>query len=207
MAQSLAAKPPTAVYRYSWAAPVVEGDTLATVTAVATGVTLGSAEIQSGEWVFYLSGGTAGQTGSIAIEATTQQGETLVETLYVPIVESVAIQAKTVREVCEFALRKVTGMGETADADELADAMERLEAMLLLWKDSGGDVGATFPLADDTVLYLRDSFVSGVQYGLRLLVHQHYGVALDPLDLEMANRGLQRIKQANVPDVRAVGFY
>jgi len=207
MAHSLAPKAPTEVVERRWAIPVRDDDHALSAALSTSGITVPGYAVEDDELILSLTGGTAQTVGIVTATITTAKGDTLVETLYIPVFDSTALQAKTVRDICDFALRKVIGNGETADGAELTDAIERLEAMLHLWRDSGADVGATFPLDESATLYLRDSFVSGVQYGLRMLTQQHYGIPLEPLDVQMATRGLQAIKHANLGQRSEVEHY
>lgn len=179
---------------------------VASVSLSATGITA-TATVEGDEVVFDLSGGTAGTTGVIAATFTMHTGETLVDTFYVPIVAPGAT-GMTVRDVCEFALRKVYGKDETPEASALTDAIERLDDMLREWAVTGADVGATFPLTENTVIYCKPAYQSAIKHNLILCVAEFYDMPLTPYVVEKARRGLQLVKSDNLPDARpGAGFY
>lgn len=207
MATTFAAKPAGAAYSYTWNAPIVDGDALASVTVTATGATVVEYSLDGGAFTFLLSGGTEGETASIAVSATTDLGETLVDTLYIPINPTTAFGA-TVRDICGFALRKINGLGVDADAASEADAIERLRDMLAMWRDTGADIGAPALMDANTVIFCRDAYLSAIKNNLILQLADLYEVEPTPMVVENARRGLQAIKQANLPDDRgAVSFF
>lgn len=178
--------------------------TLAGVKSVslsASGVTA-SAEIKGDDVVFTLSAGTAGTTGTITATMTNDEAETLVEIFYIPIVAPQAT-GMTVRDVCEFALRKVYGKDETPEASALSDAVERLNDMLLGWKWTGADVGAAFPLVEASVIYCKPEFQSAIKANLILEIADLYDLPISIKTAQNAIRGMQLVKTANLPDRRA----
>lgn len=206
MAEYLAPKGAAEVVTRRWLVPVADGDSASAIATSASGITVDSATLEGDEAVLVLSGGTAGATGAVTATITTSEGETLVEVLYVPVVAPTAT-GPTARDIVDFALRKVAGLGETADADQLADGLERLNDMLRLWADTGADVGATFPLEAGTVLYVRDAWQSAIKNNLILQLADIYGAEISPVVAENARRGLQAIKSANLPADRAGAEY
>lgn len=182
--------------------------TLAGVKSVslsASGVTA-SAKVGGDDVVFTISAGTAGTTGAITATMTNDDAETLVEIFYIPIVAPGAT-GMTVRDVCEFALRKVYGKDETPEASAMSDAVERLNDMLLGWKWTGADVGAAFPLVEGSVLYVRPEFQSAIKHNLCLCVAEFYDLPLTPYVIEQARRGVQLVKSANLSDDRPGADY
>lgn len=206
MSQFLAAKGPGETVQRRWAAPIDSDDGALSVATTPSGVTVGSASLEGDEVVLTLSGGSAAATGSIAVTVTTSRGRTLVETLYVPIVAP-GSTAETVRDIVGFALRKVIGLGEEADADQAEDARERLQDMLELWRASGADVGATRELTLSTVIYCPESFLSAIKNNLILEVSDLYNREVPPLVLRSASMGLAHIRQANLSDKRQDRYY
>lgn len=182
--------------------------TLADVASVSlsnTGITA-TATVEGDEVVFDLSGGTAGTTGVIAATFTMHSGETLVDTFYVPIVAPGAT-GMTVRDVCEFALRKVYGKDETPEASALEDALERLNDMLRGWAATGADVGATFPLLAGTVIYCKPEFQGAIKNNLIVQLADLYDLPVGAIVGNNAARGLQLVKAANLPDTRTGAEY
>lgn len=182
--------------------------TLADVASVSlsnTGITA-TATVEGDEVVFDLSGGTAGTTGVIAATFTMHSGETLVDTFYVPIVAPGAT-GMTVRDVCEFALRKVYGKDETPEASALEDALERLNDMLRGWAATGADVGATFPLLAGTVIYCKPEFQGAIKNNLIVQLADLYDLPVGAIVGNNAARGLQLVKSANLPDQRTGAAY
>lgn len=207
MAITLSAKGPNDVIRYSWTPAWADGDSVASYTLTPTGCVIASDENTGTEVAFFVSGGTAGQTASIAASAITTDGETLTETLYLPIYGPAALLSPTASDVCSFALRKVVGVGEVAEADEQEDALERLNDMLLAWKASGATVGVTFPLLAATELLIPDEYVQAIKYNLRIACHEQYGEPVTAYDVAMARNGLALVKNANLPDDRTPAAY
>lgn len=179
--------------------PVADG--VSSVTTIATGVTVNSAALEDDELVLTISGGAVGVTGSIVATFTTAEGETLEQTYYIPIVATAAT-GMTVRNACEYALRKIYGKDETPDATAMADAVERLSDMLHQWAATGADVGATFPLTEATVIYCPPQFQSAIKYNLMVQVGELYDLPITPAIAVNAVRGLQLVKTANLTNAR-----
>jgi len=186
MALNWTAKAPDDVYRYTWTPALAEGDSVASYTAEVDGATIDADSLEDNAVVLFVSGGTAGSTATFTLEAVSADGETLTETIYLPIVASAAT-GPTARDVCNFALRKVVGLGEEPDADQEDDALETLNDMLRMWKAAGLDTGAPFPLEAGTVLAVRDEFLSAIKHALRVACHSFYGVELSPFDVQQAD--------------------
>lgn len=206
MALYLGPKPTSSVYLYTWAPSLADQDAIASATlSVSAGTaTLASYEHDAEVVSFFLSGGALGENTVISASAVTREGETLTETLYVPIVSSAKALANTARDICNFALRRIVGRGETAQADELDDALEVLNAMLLDWRIDGMDLGLASLEANDTVL-AADEYVTAIKYNLRVLLEGQYGAQSSTLDARMAERG--KILIANrLLDIGSLGF-
>lgn len=180
------AKAPGDVYRYTWTPPLAPGDSLSSFTASATGATIDLSEQDGDDAVLFVSGGTAGATAVFTFTALTTDGETLTETVYLPIRASANGFSYTARDIVEFALRKVVGNGNTAEADEAEDALERLNDMLAMWRIDGLDIGIAGPLALGTTIAVRDEFIPAVKFNLRVACHSHYDVPVDAYDASMA---------------------
>jgi hypothetical protein len=205
MALTWAAKAPGDVYRYTWTPPLADGDGLASYTASVSGATIDTDSMEDNSVVLYVSGGSAGTTASFTLSADTNEGETLTETIYLPIVATTA--GITVRAVCEFALRKVYGKDETPEASAMSDAIERLSDMLRMWAATGADIGATFPLVEATVLYCQPAFQGAIKNNLIVQLADLYDLPVGPVVVANAQRGLQQIKTFNLPDVRSAVYY
>jgi hypothetical protein len=207
MAIYWSAKTPTQVIRYNWLPDLVAGDTLASATVTATGATVDLSSLEQESVAVLVSGGTAGETASFAVSATTVEGETLTETIYLPIIASAAQIAHTAREYVTFALRRVIGNGETPSADEMTDALERLNAMVAEWRAQGADIGAAFPIVAETVIYCPDYAVSALRYNLLLDVASLYGEPVTQIEAMKARQGLSLVKNMNVPEERAATYF
>ena len=199
MAHILAAKAPTEVVERRWAVPVIDGDAPSSASLSASGVTVDDNAFEGNELVLTLSAGSAAATGSIVATITTDAGHTLVETLYIPVVASAAQVADTARDYIDFALRKIVGLGVEAEAEELADALERLNALIAEWRACGADIGAPYPLTSNSVIYCPDYAVNALRYNLMVALAPLYGADLSPLEYEAARRGLQLVKSKNLP--------
>lgn len=208
MAYFFEAKTANDAKTYTFAPDLPDGDDIESFSTVASGVTIAiSEEIDGNNIQYRLSGGTAGQTGRLTVTVTTTGGDTLEYTVYIPIVASAAQIADTARSYIEFALRKITGIGETPDADELDDALERLNALVARWRAGGADIGAPFPLTAASVIYCPDWAVSALRYNLMVECADLYGAELTPFQYDAARRGLQLVKHKNLPTEREVEFF
>lgn len=206
MSDFLAAKGPADVVERRWTVPVNADDSPLAASLSASGVTVDSNSFECNELVLILSAGTAAQTGTITVEITTSRGETLTETLYIPIC-SPASTATTVRDIVNFALRKVTGLGEDAGAEQAEDARERLQDMLEMWRNTGADIGAPRPLTLSTVIYCPESYLSAVKNNLILQIADIYNLEVTPMVVRNASAGLAHIKQRNLPDTRTAEYF
>jgi hypothetical protein len=207
MADFLASKVAAEVVERRWTVPVDADDAPASVSLSASGVTVDANEFIGNELVLTLSAGTAGATGSITATVTTDQGRTLVETLYIPIIESAAQIADTARDYIDFALRKVTGFSAEADAEELAVALEHLNGLVAEMRAAGADIGAPFPLVSGSVIYCPDYAVSALRYNLLLRCLADYEAEPTAIQYELARRGMQLVKHKNLPDTRAAVYF
>ena len=207
MATFLASKVAAELVQRAYAVPLDEGDNIAGVVPVATGVTVASSEVEDNEVLLNLSGGTNGETASIVLTVTTDMGRTFVETLYLPIIASAAQIAQTAREYVNFALRRVVGFGETPSADELSDALERLNALVAEMRAIGADIGAAFPIAAETVIYCPDYAVSALRYNLLLDCMGAYGEQPTAMDVMKARQGMALVRNMNVPEDRQATYY
>ena len=206
MAKVWEAKAPAEVKRYSWDVPVVDGDSLSAFTCTASGATKDSQDIVGNTAVVYVSGGTAATTASFAFTATTTNGETFKETVYLPILATGAAVAhsETAQTIIEYALRPITGLSGTATSDELADALEILDNMLTYWRGIGADVGAITPLALASNIYAPDAWIMAIKNNLRVMVSEIYGRDVAPITALMAKNGLQAIRNDNLTGVDPV---
>ncbi len=207
MAQSWGTKAPTAIVERVWTVPVGPDDALSSVTVVAVNVTADSNRIDGNDAYVTLSGGTAGNSATVTITATTADGLIHVETFYFDIVASTAQLGTTVRDVCLFALRKVAGIGDEPDADELSDAVERLGDMIALWSAQGAAMGIDLPLAEADTLGVSDAHIFALKYNLMVALSDLYGFELSPFSVDYARRGLAQIKNDLVPDNRGRAVY
>lgn len=206
MAINWTPKAPGDVYRYTWTPALADGDSVESYTAIATDAVIDYDSLENNEVVLFVSGGTAGTTASFEMEALSAEGETLTETIYLPIISTEAT-GMTAADAISFALRKVYGLGEDAPADASDDALEKLSDMLLAWRRTGAEVGATFPLESATVIYCKPEYQSGIKNNLAVEVADHYNRQLTPAVVQAAVRGLQLIKNDQLPDVRAGASY
>lgn len=198
MAMTWDAKAPGDVSRYVWTPVLVDGDSVASYTASASGATIDADSLEDDAVVVFVSGGTAATTATFTLSAVTTEGETLTETIYLPIIASTVAFGYTAREIVAFALRKITGDDATPTAAQSANALEMLGDMLAMWKRGGIDAGMVLPLTLDTVLYVDDGFAIALKYNLRLAVHAHYGAEIGQIDVQMANDGKRVLTNASV---------
>ena len=190
------AKAPGEVKRYTWEVPVQADDALASFTAVDSVVTVDSTEAVDNTAVVFLSGGTGGQIGTVVFTATTDNGETLVETVFIPVApaENSNAFAATVDDIVDFALKPIVGLSGTATSTELDDGVEHLNGMLAMWRSQGADVGAQLPLVLATVIYAPDNWLYAIKNNLRVFVAEQYGQQVSPATAYLARNGLAAIK-------------
>lgn len=194
-------KPSTATHSYEWRPELSEGVNLTVTAATMTGATLVSRKTNGNVVTFVVSGGTAGQTASLSITATTSDGQTLSELIYLPIIGP-GVLAETVQDIVSFALRKITGIGEDPSADQASDALERLQDMLDTWRITGADVGAPSPLALTSVVYCPDGYLRAIKNNLILQLADLYSYEVSPVVVQNARNGLYMIKHASLPEDR-----
>lgn len=207
MAVTLTAKPEGAEYRYTYTPPLADGDGLASYTLTETGCTITFDEANGDDILFSVSGGTAPSIATIAVTAVTNDGETLTETLYIPIRSSANVLGNTGQDVADFALRKVYGVNGAIPASAAADAVERLNDMLAGWELEGASVGVPLPVDVTTEFQIADGYIGAVKLNLAQAVAGLYGLQLDGVTVVEARKGLQRIKANNLPDERAPGMF
>lgn len=209
MAITLPAKAPGELLDYAWVVPVNPEDNVSSFTAtVTTGtVTIADSEIVDGSIALAFSGGADGETALITLTATSEGSLTYNETLYLPVEARTNRKADTARDVCNFALRRIVGLGVEPDADEMADALERLNDMLLHWRDIGADAGANLPLELNDVLYVPDQYLRAIKNALLVETAEFYGDTPSVIAQRAAQSGLALIRSNNLTDPRPATEY
>lgn len=182
MAQLWEPKGATEAVDRRWHIDLAPDDAISTVSVSATGVTA-TAGHQYDDAVITLSGGVAGVEGVVLVTVVTSGGLSFVDTFYIPIRASTILRTVTVLDVCSFALRKITGDGETPTAEQMTVALEYLVELLTHWRFSGADVGVSGSLVASDTLDVPDDYIPAVKWNLRLQVHNHYGADLSTVDL------------------------
>lgn len=205
MAISLSPKAAGEIVRYTWTPAIVEGDGLAGYTLTETGCTIDSDSSDGNEVAFFVSGGTVGTTASIVATATTDDGEDLEETLYLPIRATAAALANTARDVVSFALRKVFGFGEDAGAEHLSDGIEQLNMMLAEWRIDGLDIGISGPLEAADTLTIADEYLPAVKNNLLVVLAENYGREVSPMAFRRAEDG-KRLVATRLLDMADLAF-
>lgn len=184
-------KTPGETRRYRWNPSLEEYETIATASGATDSGTVTltvTNEVEDGkEGVTVLvAGGAAGETARISIDVTTSEGQAISGVFFVPVRAESPVLGNTARDVCNFALRKVVGNDATATASELDDALERLNAMLMLWRIDGLDVGIAKELAATDTLDIPDPYITAIKWCLREDVHAYYDVPMNAHDARMA---------------------
>lgn len=199
MAVHLSAKPSGATQLYSWKPDLAEGDGIASFDLTGNTVGVVASEQQGDEIAFYVSGGTGGNVYTIDAEVETSNGESLRETLYIPVYGPGVSFTDTAQEVINFALKPITGLTDSAETEEVTDALEWLNGMIAMWQGQGADVGLALPLTLASPIYCSDAHLLAIKTNLRVLVAEQYGRQVAPTTAIAALRGLQQIKMANLP--------
>lgn len=120
------------------------------------------------------------------------------------VFERGAFMAKTARKVCEYALRKVFGTGETPSSEHMADAIERLDDMLAFWAATGAPAGITYGLEPSNLLTCPPSYIGPIQDNLIIALADLYDRSIPAQIAYSARVGLQMIKWDNLPEARAM---
>lgn len=166
------------------------GSVIESASATAAGATVVSTEHDLSEVIVTLSGGTNGTAVEVVVTAVTERGETLVQTFIMPVRSDAQAFTTTARDVVNFALRRIVGVRRSASSTEAADALERLNDMLAMWRIDGLDVGLSLPLMLETELVMPDEFLQAIKYNLAVAVHEQYSSeAIPPFTFRMAEEG------------------
>ena len=201
------AKAAAEVVKREWVIPLADEDSATGFTASASGVTIAAQERNGKTVTLTLSAGTNNATAVITLTATTQRGETLNETAYLPIRAKPNAFSTTVAQVIAFALRPIVGNGNVASADEQDDARENLDDILAMWAGQGADLQVKLPTETTDTLYVPDYAIGGMKAALRVRIANLYGKPVDVEDYRAAMRGLQLIKQGLVADIRENEYF
>lgn len=195
-------KAPAEVVERNWIVPVVESDSVASFTVEGTGVTVVASELNGDTIQLTLSAGSAGETATVDLVATSTNGLIETATFYQPVRADGFQLTPTGNEIANFALRKVVGNGMAADGVELDDALERLTDLLAGWQADGADLSVKLPVEAEDILYIPDWSVGAVKAVLTAKVFDHYDVPLTRAVAMDAQAGMQRIKARLLPDYR-----
>lgn len=187
MAIQWTAKAPAEVVTRTWSPDLNGDDDIASVSATATDLTV-SAESEDRAVIVTVSGGEAGTTYSVEITATTIEGLTLVETFQIAVVSQAEAFAQTPADLIRFAYLKIRGDGEDPTAEQSEVGLEMLNMMVAQWRIEGLDIGLSGLLAADTALAIRDEYILGLKYNLKLMVLDHYNSPATPLDAALAEQ-------------------
>lgn len=195
------------VVEREWVIPVPEGDSVASYTAAITGATKDNDERDGEKVTLTLSAGTDGATAIATLSAVTSDGLTLTETAYLPIRANPNAFSYTVRDVVNYALRPIVGLGGDATPDEAEDARENLDDMLASWAQQGADLQLSLPTVLGDVIYAPDYAINAMKAALRVRLAGLYGDPVDVEDFRASQRGLQQIKMANLPTQRESEYF
>lgn len=187
MAQTWPAKAPAEVVERRWSVPLDPYDSISTVSAIGTGVTVDETDSSLDEAVIIVSAGTADTTATVAVTVTSREGRTYTETFLLAIRATARQFTTTARDICSFALRKIAGIGEDAEAGEADDALERLNDMIADWRIDGADLGLTVPLALGDTVPIPDEFISALKFNLRIACHDHFDAPITAYDAGRAD--------------------
>ena len=196
MAYTWPPKAPGAIRAYDWT-PKADTPLDSVSIAVTSGTVTATSDVYGDTATITVTGGADGVEQTLTLTATAGD-ETFVETVYISIEASTNRLANTVRDVCLFALRKVSGIAEEPEADELADAIERLNDIVAVYRVTGADMGLSLPLVEADVLKVPDHAYRALKLNLRNELHDFYSVPLSQVDLMDARNALAVVKNANL---------
>lgn len=192
MSVHLAPKAPSDIADRDWTPKEGEGVASASFS-VSTGTATVEHEVQGEIVVLTITGGAAGVTQVIAATAVLSNGETITETIYIPVLASANALAQTGQDIATFALRKVFGRRQpTSTAQD--DALERLTDMLAAWTSQGADLGIPLPVTNTTDFYCADAHISAIKNNLIIALVDLYEFTPSPFVAQMARSGLALIK-------------
>jgi hypothetical protein len=200
-------KSPTEIVERTWEVPTLADDSLASIVTVVAGVTKDSEELDGDLVTLTLSAGTADATATVDITATTANGLTITKKFYLPIRADGNKLAYTGLDICNYALRKVTGINASPSAAEIDDALERLSGRLAGWAGEGADLSAKLPVASTDILYVPDWSIEAIKAVLTADLHDFYGVPQTRVVAMDAQRGMARIKFNCLPEDREGADY
>lgn len=196
MAYTWPPKAPGAIRAYDWT-PKADTPLDSVSIAVTSGTVTATSDVYGDTATITVTGGADGVEQTLTLTATAGD-ETFVETVYISIEASTNRLANTVRDVCLFALRKVSGIAEEPEADELADAIERLNDMVAGYRVTGADMGLSLPLVEADVLKVPDHAYRALKLNLRNELHEFYGEPLTQTMVMDARNALAVVKNANL---------
>ena len=196
MAYTWPPKAPGAIRAYDWT-PKADTPLDSVSIAVTSGTVTATSDVYGDTATITVTGGADGVEQTLTL-TTTAGDETFVETVYISIEASTNRLANTVRDVCLFALRKVSGIAEEPEADELADAIERLNDMVAGYRVTGADMGLSLPLVEADVLKVPDHAYRALKLNLRNELHEFYGEPLTQTMVMDARNALAVVKNANL---------
>lgn len=191
-----------------WTPKAGESVSSKTVT-VSTGTATITSAIQGEDVVVTVTGGTADITQILAASAVLGNGETITETIYLPVLATPNDLAYTGQDIVSDVLELVVGIGGTTDASEQDLGLRKMTDMLASWRSQGADLGVVLPVTSSTVFYISDAFAEGVKANLYLRVMPKFqqGWMPTPDERDAARRGLQLIKSALLPKEREGASY
>lgn len=196
MAYTWPPKAPGAIRAYDWT-PKADTPLDSVSIAVTSGTVTATSDVYGDTATITVTGGADGVEQTLTLTATAGD-ETFVETVYISIEASTNRLANTVRDVCVFALRKISGIAEEPEADELADAIERLNDMVAGYRVTGADMGLSLPLVEADVLKVPDHAYRALKLNLRNELHEFYGEPLTQTMVMDARNALAVVKNANL---------
>ena len=196
MAYTWPPKAPGAIRAYDWT-PKADTPLDSVSIAVTSGTVTATSDVYGDTATITVTGGADGVEQTLTLTATAGD-ETFVETVYISIEASTNRLANTVRDVCLFALRKVSGIAEEPEADELADAIERLNDMVAGYRVTGADMGLSLPLVEADVLKVPDHAYRALKLNLRNELHEFYGEPLTQTMVMDARNAIAVVKNANL---------
>lgn len=191
--QVLPSKTPEETVSHRWEPQLDYLENIITATAaVDSGTVTVTREIENFRGnigvTLFIAGGAAGETARISVDATTSEGRTLTGVFSIGVLSEAPILGQTASDICSFALRKVVGNGNAPTADELSDALERLNDLIAMWRIQSLDIGISKVLVASDVLAIPDAYVLALKYCLRRDLHEFYGVPLSVMDMQQAEQ-------------------
>lgn len=203
-------------YGINWAPMLADGDTIVSASlTLVYGAQIDSQSNDDTTTMAVISGGVNGKPAKFTAQLVTTDGNTFNETIFLPIMSSACQNympsTATKRDLFEMAFEEcgLPGYSFTAQPNEIASALRRLDATMRELEVRGIRIGYNFPPEvgasdpDDPAL-IPDYAITGVAGQLALKIAPGLGKTLSPEQKRGAGQSFVAMQAASsvVPELR-----